>query len=1242
MEQTDAYMARHASSIESALSHAVTELCAVQPKDPFSFLAQQLQAHGVSLGELQAEPAQTTGMGVEPDAPIAGTWTPQAWVSSLPLAPQVVGALLDGAQDDGDSLLTLRTLGARLGSAEALAEHLRAGQVATRLAKELFPALVELADVGPAQGGELQSKFAGAIELSYSGLEALYGGLEGRIGEPQAAVFETMLSEHQKRADSTCEFTTVNYGICTTSALEWHYVVEPFTSKDTLARMGRDGWASEAQDKLPDRSLCRQPEPLEIILARCKDLNARLATQGQPLVEKCEVVAARLYTGPLYVKYNAVLRGLHSDSPFLRNSLILLCCAADVARGYLGSAKQHEKANGKVPWASALAQCNKYITTLHATNSCIVKTGKLTKCSKVFRGMSGMALPDKFWQANEFGIRGGVENGFMSTTLAQHVAMGYASGSNRAGLVFEISMGMIDRGADISWLSQYPHEKEILFGPLTGIEVQRTRVSGAVVVIEARLSVNLNALTIEQVISKMLRSHVSLLDSLLDKLRFAGSPESCLQPLLDVRAQSTVRGREFFNEPSLFLDATKEALDAKHACVEKLGQLENWEPTGADQPPADHPPPEVLAARLRRAAELLASENKNERASKLLMRAAEVAPPPADAVADIDALCMEKLMVPSQTERSALLALDFFLRFSGESALSFPWPSVVRWLALRAGDQSGSGMAYAVTKAAHVGAPGAIVKPQFFAGDATAKARKGSALLHAASMGDQPAVEEALALVGNQGVDGTMENGVTPLMLACRVGKLGPVRVLLDAGANPNLKSSNGCNALANAAVQLPEGREWLNQPAVVVEALLSKSADVNIGHPALESSGAECVGDASEAKQIPRKNIGLNYPLLAAVTRGSKVAMNVLALLRAGADANARDGFNMTALHHVVRGDNGTNFMVLMGDATFPTEYKIDDPSWPGSHSLDLNVADHHGGWTPLTYAIANGSKRMTKALIDAGAKVDALLPGQLALPLHVAADSGKVGLVKLCLEAKADVNQRGLDKASAIAIGAPYASGRELDELIDVPGGVRSTALLCAALAGHAEVVKLLLEHGADATIADEGGMKPIMVATLGNHTEVASLLLSKGEAPWDMMSDGFPREARRLGFRRALRAGASVHALPESLGECKLLEVLNLNGCVDLPRLPESIGDCLSLREITCRGCKALTVLPSTLGHLQKLEVLDLTGCAALTSLPATLRQCGALRSLSVTGCEALTEQSDVELIAQIRAPQSGSTN
>ena len=50
----------------------------------------------------------------------------------------------------------------------------------------------------------------------------------------------------------------------------------------------------------------------------------------------------------------------------------------------------------------------------------------------------------------------------LSTTLERDVAMGYASSGsgNHMGIVIEVQQGMVSRGADMSWLSQYPHECE--------------------------------------------------------------------------------------------------------------------------------------------------------------------------------------------------------------------------------------------------------------------------------------------------------------------------------------------------------------------------------------------------------------------------------------------------------------------------------------------------------------------------------------------------------------------------------------------------------------------------------------------------------------------------------------------------------------------------------------------------------------------------------------------------------------
>ena len=79
-----------------------------------------------------------------------------------------------------------------------------------------------------------------------------------------------------------------------------------------------------------------------------------------------------------------------------------------------------------------------YVTTLHAINSGIIKLSKQTKACTVYRGVAGGVLPEQFWTPNEFGVRGGIEGAFMSTTKDRRVAMQYAASGGK-GLVFEIS-----------------------------------------------------------------------------------------------------------------------------------------------------------------------------------------------------------------------------------------------------------------------------------------------------------------------------------------------------------------------------------------------------------------------------------------------------------------------------------------------------------------------------------------------------------------------------------------------------------------------------------------------------------------------------------------------------------------------------------------------------------------------------------------------------------------------------------
>ena len=91
-------------------------------------------------------------------------------------------------------------------------------------------------------------------------------------------------------------------------------------------------------------------------------------------------------------------------------------------------------------FGAALEGCkgNGYVTTIHAINSAIVKASKLTVAAKVYRGVAGGVLPERFWVEDEQGVRGGVERAFLSTTYERDVAMQYASVDGKPSIVFEI------------------------------------------------------------------------------------------------------------------------------------------------------------------------------------------------------------------------------------------------------------------------------------------------------------------------------------------------------------------------------------------------------------------------------------------------------------------------------------------------------------------------------------------------------------------------------------------------------------------------------------------------------------------------------------------------------------------------------------------------------------------------------------------------------------------------------------
>ena len=414
----------------------------------FRKLAEEMRSsHDVTMRQLEAE-----------------QWTAAKWLDATgitkPLATSLLGHAIVRGNGNND-LAEMRKLGSVTDDhklRETLVERVFAG--IDSIVDLLMPQLRELSSSEAATGADLHEKFASAenFTLRYGGLSTFFGGLEAKIGPPDPQVYKAMVAEHCERDDSREPFMTTNYGMTTTSETEWKFVAAP-------EKAPSKGWPIETRG-VHGEAKPRQSVPLDQVATRLCGRNAELEALGEPPLTLQEVLGGRLYTGPLFVKYNAILRG----------------------------------------FGVALSSCkgNPYTSSLHAINSCIVKTGKLSQAAKVYRGISGGMLPAEFWTPNSHGVRGGIESAFMSTTLNRQVALEYASngGAGRAGIVFEIQQGMVDRGADMAWISQYPHEKEILFAPLTGLEVHSTRVEGGVLVVVVRLSVNLASATIEQVVSK--------------------------------------------------------------------------------------------------------------------------------------------------------------------------------------------------------------------------------------------------------------------------------------------------------------------------------------------------------------------------------------------------------------------------------------------------------------------------------------------------------------------------------------------------------------------------------------------------------------------------------------------------------------------------------------------------------------------------------------------------------------------
>ena len=211
--------------------------------------------------------------------------------------------------------------------------------------------------------------------------ELFAAGIDGIVGPLDVQYIRAMFNEHCLNAEASKQFTAWNAGheIKTTPEREWLFVV------------GRDGLDKSSWTFDVERA---EPVVEEGMMVEGRNAEKLAALLRSPEVERshvtvAEVVALRLYTGPMYVKYNAVLRGM----------------AVATAGGTIYSSTVHLICSG-----------------LHKLS----RVSKIPKEMKLYRGNGGMALPSSFLEPDASGCAGGTEPAIMSATPDRSVALGYS------------------------------------------------------------------------------------------------------------------------------------------------------------------------------------------------------------------------------------------------------------------------------------------------------------------------------------------------------------------------------------------------------------------------------------------------------------------------------------------------------------------------------------------------------------------------------------------------------------------------------------------------------------------------------------------------------------------------------------------------------------------------------------------------------------------------------------------------
>jgi len=291
-------------------------------------------------------------------------------------------------------------------------------------------------------------------------------------------------------------------------------------------------------------------------------------------------------------------------------------------------------------------------------------------------------------------------------------------------------------------------------------------------------------------------------------------------------------------------------------------------------------------------------------------------------------------------------------------------------------------------------------------------------------------------------------------------GRNGDARLVLRT-INP--ASKRGVDGAVTAGYEFRDGQWQLRGLEAVADAEMSPPYAGRLAELVdFPLHFAANIGDLEGVVRELQQGVPVNAPegkknssaLMFAAERGFLPIVTLL--VDKGADVNYRNTYGYTALHAAVSGSHAEVVSALLekGADVHAIEEKGRTPLFfaIGQKALDVvRLLKEHGAdvnardkthWTPLFAAIEKNDPEIARYLIEQGAQVKTDDGGGTRSPLLAAAYYGNVEMVKLLLDAGADVSVR-MSKGHM-----SYQNQSALD---------------IAQRQGHAEVVELLKKAGA-----------------------------------------------------------------------------------------------------------------------------------------------------------------------------------